>query len=527
MYTLSDNCIDRISDEIVSFLSAGRVPEQSRTRIRLAAEDLLMKYRDRFGEDTVPELSLRKRFGKLHITLKLHCESFDPIGTASDEDFMLRNLLRSLGYEPVWSFHNDCNEICFTVRSGRRFPSWAVILIAGALGILGGFLSRLLPAEALTVLTDTILSPVGSAIMGFLSAVSGLLISLSIISGIIGMGSVSTLNRIGKKLIGHIMLWMLLLSVLLIILLGMLFPIGSGGGMGFDFGSLWSMILDIIPDSLIEPFATGNALQILFISIVVGIVILSSISKLTPVVNVIDGCNLIISDIVALILDTMPLVVFISLLDLFSTPLGEGFGSVFKFPLLLFILSFAWLGITLLRVCVKQKVGPGVLLRKIFPAFLIAFSTGSSSAALTTSLSSCEKELGISPGLVKAGIPLSYSVNKPSAAILFLTAALCMAQVYGVDVSWTGLASMSITSMLLAVAAPAIPGGAISACTLLFTIYGIPLEALSIVISLDVITDRIATPVLVAVSQLELIQVASETGNLDRDVLRSRTVYTK
>ncbi len=521
MYTLSNNSIDRISEEITSILKKERISSRSCTEIRLVAEELLLQYQEKFGADTELALLHIKRFGKTIVTLKVRCESFDPADTISDEDFWLWNALRTLDYVPTWRYKNGCNEICFSVKRGSRLPSWASTVIACGLGIICGFVARLLSADTLSVLLDTVLNPVTSAIMGFLGAVSGMLIALSILSGIVGMGNVATLNRLGEKLIGHIMLWMAILTALLVLILGLIFPVSGGGGGSFDFGSLWDMLLGIIPGSLIDPFNSGNTLQILFLSIVVGIIILRSVDKLESVVKIVEGLNLIIQDLMMLILKVLPLVIFISLLDLFSGSSDIHLGAVYKFPLVLFILSFAWLGLSVLRVCVKQKVKLTVLLKKLLPAFLIALSTSSSNAALTTSMETCEKRLGIHPGLVRAGVPLSHSINQPAGMILLMVGTLCMAQMFSVDISWTSLISMMLAVFLLTIASPPVPGAFISIFTLLFTLYGVPLEAISFIISLDVITDRIATPITVSCSQLELIQVADKTGNLNKDILRS------
>ena len=520
MYRLSNDDIEKVSAELTSIMEAARVSSQGITKIRLTAEDLLLRYQDRFGPDTELTLLHTKRFGKLTVTLRLRCESFDPMADLSEEDFWLRNMLLSLGYMPTWTYKNHCNELSFPVRCESLLPSWASTVIACGLGIVFGLAARLLPEGILSVMTDTVLSPVSSAIMGFLSAVSAMLIFLSIINGVVGMGNLSTLNRIGKKLIGQFLLSMVTLAVVLIILFGLLFPLSSSTGGGFNFGALWDMILDIIPGSFFEPFNTGNALQILFLSFVIGFLMLSSISRLEPVVRVIEGLYQIIQDMMALVLKALPLVVFVSLFALFSGSADIDLRVVYQYPLLQLVLSIGWLAAVIVKISVKMKVRPAVLAKKLMPTFLIAFYTSSSNASLSTSMDTCEKDLGIDPGLVKVGIPLAHSVDKPTAMILLMTGTMCMARMFSVDISWTALITMTLTVFLLAIAGPPVPGGGLSVTTLLFTIYGIPLEALSIIISLDVITDRIVTTSIVANAQLDLLQAADKLGDLDRDVLR-------
>ena len=521
MYTLSNCDIERISREITSILENARVSAQGCTKIRLTVEELLMKYQEKFGSETELALQHTKRFGKVTITLQIRCGSFDPMATLTDEDFWLQNILQSLGYVPTWSYKNNCNELCFPVRCESRLPAWAGTLIACGLGIVFGLAARLLPGETLSVLSGKLFAPVSTAVMGFLGAVSAMLIFLSIINGIVGMGNLATLNRIGKKLIGQITLSMLTLGVILIIVFGLIFPVSGGIGGGFDFGSLWSMILDIVPNSFFEPFNSGNALQILFLAFVIGFIMLRSAERLSPVIHVVQGLYQIVQDMMVLVLKALPAVVFISLFNLCSGSADIDLRAVYKFPLLQLVLTLVWLAAVILRICAKQKVKPAVLLKKLLPTFVIGFSTASSNATLSTSMEDCEKKMGISPKLVKVGIPLSYSIDKPTGMIMIMAGTMCMAQMFSVDISWSALITMALTAFLLAIAAPAVPGSGVSVMTLLFTLYGIPLEALSILIALDVITDRIVTSSIVTNAQLDLIQVADRLGNLDKNVLRS------
>ena len=521
MYDLSNGNIEKLICELDSLLESARVSAQGCTKARLTAEEMLLRYQERFGCTPEVSISHTKRFGKITVTLKINCESYDPMNNSSEDDVLLQNLLQSLGYVPTWRYKNNHNELCFPIRCKNRIPDWAGTLIACALGAVFGLAARQLPADTLSVLTDTLFAPVSSAVMGFLGAVSAMLIFLSIINGIVGMENIATLNRIGKKLMGKILITMFVLGVIIVIVFGLLFRVSGSVGNGFDFGTLWGMILDIIPSSFIDPFNGGNALQILFLSFVIGFIMLRSVNAFAPIIDVMQGLYQIVQDMMVLVLDVLPLVVFISLFNLFSGSSDIDLGAVYKFPLIQLVFSLAWLAAVILRICLKQKMKPSVLVKKLLPTFLVGLSTASSNATLSDSMDICENKLGISPKLVKVGIPLSYSIDKPTGMIMIMAGTMCMAQMFSVDISWSALITMTLTAFLLAIAAPAVPGSGVSVMTLLFTVYGIPLEALSVIISLDVITDRIVTSSIVTNAQLDLIQVADRLGDLNKDTLRS------
>ena len=521
MYTLSNNDIEKISHELISILESAKISSQGCTKARLTAEELLLKYQEKFDSETELSLHHTKRLGKVTVTLKVRCESFDPMANLSDEDFWLQNILQSLGYVPTWKYKNNCNELCFPIRIESRLSMWACTLIACGLGIIFGLAARLLPGETLSVLSDKFFAPVSSAIMGFLGTVSAMLIFLSIINGIVNMGNIATLNRLGKKLISLITLSMLTLGAILIIVFGLIFPVSGSTGSRFDITSLWSMILDIIPSSFIDPLNGGNALQILFLAFVIGFIMLRSADILSPVIDVMRGLYQIVQDMMVLVLKVLPLVVFISLFNLISGVSDIDLRAVYKYPLLQLVLSLAWLAALILIICIRHKVKLSVLVKKLLPTFLIGLSTASSNAALSTSMEDCEKKLGITPSLVKVGIPLTHLIDKPAAMIMFISGTTCMAQMFSVDISWSSLITMTLAVFLLAIAAPAVAGSGISMMTLLFTMCGIPPEALSIIIALDVITDRIVTSSIVTNAQLDMIRIANSLGELDKDVLRS------
>ena len=109
----------------------------------------------------------------------------------------------------------------------------------------------------------------------------------------------------------------------------------------------------------------------------------------------------------------------------------------------------------------------------------------------------------------------------PGASILFLAAAFCMAEVYGVPISLPWLLSAIIITFVLAVAAPPIPGGALICYTMLMTQLGIPDEAIAIAIAFNVILEFAATAFNLACLQLELVELSGELDMLDMKVLRS------
>ena len=173
-----------------------------------------------------------------------------------------------------------------------------------------------------------------------------------------------------------------------------------------------------------------------------------------------------------------------------------------------------------LAVSIRMKVSFPMLLRKLLPTYLIAISTASSSAALSTNLETCEKRLGISEHMAGFAVPLGQVIFKTGGALGFFVLALGLAEFYGVTMPLSWVVTGVLVSGLLAIAAPPIPGGSLTCYTVLLTQLGIPDEAIGLAVAGNVILDFFMTSCGISCLQSELILAANQLGLLDQDRLK-------
>lgn len=175
-----------------------------------------------------------------------------------------------------------------------------------------------------------------------------------------------------------------------------------------------------------------------------------------------------------------------------------------------------------LLVCGKKRVAVLPFVKKLIPTFLIAVTTSSSSAAFATNMDTCQKKLGIDAKITNFGIPLGQVIFMPGAAVQFLATALCMAETYGVDITpaWLWLVTAFLITAILGIAAPPIPGGALTCYTILFIQLGIPTEAIAITIILNVILEFLGTAANLYCLQCELTLLADDLDMLDEAALK-------
>ena len=77
-----------------------------------------------------------------------------------------------------------------------------------------------------------------------------------------------------------------------------------------NFSTVYKMLLDVVPDNLFTPFTEGNTLQILFIGIITGIMLLIFGEKTRTTANLIEQLQTIVNGIMLFINRLLPLFIF-------------------------------------------------------------------------------------------------------------------------------------------------------------------------------------------------------------------------
>jgi len=518
---LSNENIDIRIKEAEQFLSEANVDGKDILRIRLAMEETLLNYKNMWGETESFSLRCVKRLGRLRIELSVPGIRYDPFAGEEEGSEILRSILAGMGIAPVWQYKNGSNQIIFTPR--RRKPSQVLLLTAAVvLAAVCGGLCALLPECVRSFLSVQLVAPIFNMFMGLLTAIAGPMIFLSVVWGVYSIGDTATLSKVGKRMILRFLLMSLLLTILAGVAMLPFFPLSGSGGSSFDFSQLLQMVLDVVPGNFFTPFTEANPLQIIFVAVVIGLAMLVLGAKGATVASFVEQSNSVIQLIMEAVSGLIPFFVFGSI---FNMILSGSISTLLQSSKLLPIMLLGHVLVCvvyLLLVCVRKRVSLSVFAKKVAPTFLIGLSTASSAAAYSTNVECCEKQLGIDRQIINFGIPLGQVVFMPGAAVIFLAAGLCMAEVYGVPISPAWLISALLITVVLAVAAPPVPGGGLTCYTMLFLQLNIPAEAVAITIALNVILEFFGTAVNLFCLQAELVELAGSLDRLDVEMLRRK-----
>ena len=283
------------------------------------------------------------------------------------------------------------------------------------------------------------------------------------------------------------------------------------------FSEIYQIVLDIVPSNIVSPFLEGNTLQIIFLGATVGFALLVLGDRVSATRAIIEQMNEVVSLLMEAISSLIPVFVFFSLFSLMGSDFGSEMVGIFKALAITFVLCPVLSLVFIAVLSVRYKVGFGMLVRKLLPTFLIGVTTASSAAAFATNMETCEKKLGIPETISHFAVPLGQVIFKPGALIGFTVVCLCMAENYGVSITPAWIVTMVIVTSLLSMAAPPIPGGALTCYTVMFTQLSIPMVAIAVAI--NSIIDFIMTANNLTCLQVEAVMASGGLNMLDKETL--------
>jgi len=491
-------------------------------KLRLSLEELLLRFQENYPEDTPCKIRGRKLLGRTYFELSQPGPEND-ILAVEDELQSTYDILARLEVYPKYDFRarkGGVNRVMLPVETKKKKgSSFLSIGIAVLLAIAVFVAFNFAPDAARTMFFDGIISPVFSKLIGVLTGVATVFVFMSVITGIMGIGDASSFGKVGKKYCLSMGSTYLLAAVVLMVMgtlfFGVNLQVGSGGGDAT--GDIMALVLDIIPSNMVEPFATDNALQVIVIAVFFGALILvlgDKISSLNKVVfDLADLMNLAMTTI----LKALPLIVFFGVLNMLYTVDLESMVSIWLMLIAFLVGSFIVVGIEMLRVCKTTGISLPVLIKCQLPAFLINLATASQISAMSEHMICCKEKFGIDSKFADFAIPLGIVIFMPCGAVFIgLTAWSCFAAA-GAMLSIDAAIKIALISVIVAIAAPPIPGAALAVLPIVFTSGGVPMEMMPLAIIIGTVIGYVLPAFNGLDIQLQVLLSAYKMGKLDKE----------
>lgn len=524
-YRLSAKTIDMVSQLVEESLTENGTDQKDILRIRLSVEEILGLWMEKLG-DTEVVYKAGEKFGRPYIEIWAEGVQISP--EEQEEGLWLSNrLLAQAGLALAYTYKGGRNGLTCNPQKKASMGQMMQLVLALALAACLAGLIQILPVGVKnTALALT--EPLFETFLGVLRAISSPLIFFAVCWGMISIGDLAVVGKIGKRLIGRMIFRTFLVGIICAVLLGPFFEIhrGTGQAFGSGFAEIYDMLLDIIPSDIVSPFLEGNALQIIFLGVCVGVALLILGQRVCAVQELVIQINEVMNFLMGIVGKLVPVFVFLSIFNLLLSEQADYMGIV---KILLIVIPGCLLLclIYIMSIAVTYKVHPVLLVKKLLPTFLVGLSTSSSSAAFGINLETCVKELGIPKKVANFAIPLGQVLYKPDCVLCFMTIALCMAEYYHVDMTIMWLLTAVLTTVLLAMATPPVPGGMLSVFTVMFAQLGIPGDAIALAIAVNSILDFVMTATALTCLQTEVTLTTGRLKMLDVQRLSGKTQKRK
>ncbi len=250
--------------------------------------------------------------------------------------------------------------------------------------------------------------------------------------------------------------------------------------------SFIDFLQNLIPTSIVEPFAKGDMLQIVLIAILFGVSLLVIGENRSK--TLLEGMEKItesLFQIIRIIMYTAPIGVFGAM----SFTIGKLGGHVLV-PLLGLIGTFYLTGFLFVFVIlglIAKLAGFSIIrfLKYIAPELFLVLGTSSSESALPQLLRKLEK-LGCQKETVGVVVPMGYSFNLDGTNIYITLAALFIAQALGIQLTVTQQFALFAVAMLSSKGAAGVTGaGFITLAATLSVVPAIPPVGIVLILGID------------------------------------------
>lgn len=405
-----------------------------------------------------------------------------------------------------------------TSREKKHLPLYAKILIGMALGVAFGFVAIALHWEGLV--SDWV-APLGTIFLRLLKLIAVPLVLVSLVLGVVSLKDIRSLSRIGLKTIliyvcTTIIAVSIGLAMVSLVKPGNLFPKDKQTEFVARYqqtlterevqmqqvkgDSPMQFLVDIVPENLFQAFSSNsNMLQVIFFALLFGVALICvGQSKTVSVVRFFQQLNLILLKIIDFIMAFAPLGVFALMAGLIVDYAGDvGIISSLGMYALTVVLALAVIILVvypvMLRLFSKKKMGQ--FFRAVFPVQMLAFSTSSSAATLPLTMERTQKHLGVSEEVSSFVLPVGVTINMDGTSCYQAVAAVFLAQVMGLDLTFGQLLLILATATLSSIGTPGIPGGSIVMLMIVLDSVGIPIEGLALILGIDRPLDMLRTVV--------------------------------
>ena len=415
------------------------------------------------------------------------------------------------------------------MKKAKLSLAWQIV-IGLVLGVAIGALLNHFSAEKAWWISN-VLQPAGDIFIRLIKMIVVPIVISSLIVGIAGVGDAKKLGSIGLKTILYFEVVTTIAIVVGLVLANLFHP-----GAGIDMSTLGTVdiskylapaadvqheqavietLLNLIPSNIFAALMRGEMLPIIFFSVMFGLGLSSLQAELRdPLVRTFQAVSETMFKVTHMIMNYAPIGVFALIA---VTVANFGFSSLLPLAKLVLLVYFAIAFFAFMVLGLVARVfGFSVIkiMRIMKDELILAYSTSSSETVLPRVIEQMET-YGAPKSIGSFVVPTGYSFNLDGSTLYQSIAAIFIAQLYGIDLSWSQQLLLVLTLMVTSKGIAGVPG--VSFVVLLATLgsVGIPLEGLAFIAGVDRIMDMARTALNVVGNALAALVIARWEGMYD------------
>lgn len=412
--------------------------------------------------------------------------------------------------------------------TGGKMSLTTKIMIAMGAGIALGVIFDMMNSAFIdTHIVGGLFAMIGKMFVNALKMLVVPLVFFSLLTGVTGIGDIRVLGRVGGKSFG-LYLFTTACAIGLAILLALIIGPGAGFSMegldtsgvtGREAPTVWDTFAAIVPTNPVAAFASGEMLQVIFYTVILGVATLMMGDAAKPFTEACSFLNDLMMKVVGIVMAFAPYGVFALIAKTFAE---QGIGLFI--PVMAYVVTLV-LALMLhlfgtLPLLLKGLSGlnPLTFMKKMRPAQIFAFSTASSNATIPVTYRSVTERLGVDKGVASFCVPFGATINMDGTAIMQGVATVFLANVYGIDLGLMGYLTVIGMAILASIGTAGVPGVGLVMLTMVLTQVGLPIEGVAIILGVDRLMDMIRTAVNITGDAVVTTIVAKSEGKIDEGI---------
>ncbi len=391
-----------------------------------------------------------------------------------------------------------------------KLPSLNVqILIGAILGIfLGGYFQQLGGTHPTVQNSLYVAGLVGNL---FIDLLKMLLIPLVFCSISVGIANLRQHQQIHRVWITTLTFFIgsMLIAIILAISASLYFKPGAGLSVHLFQDAMQSFLAKQLPLSeffaqflhglFMNPFAAfaqGNVLAVVMFALLLGIALVMGADQFHHLRGFLQEALDLIMRIVGWVMRIAPLGIMALLIKLVASQELAMLETLGKFVAVVVgsTLLHGLIVLPLMLYLLTRRT-PLWFFRGAREALMTAFATSSSAATLPVTLRCTIQHLKVKPDIAGFVVPLGATINMDGTALYEAAAALFIANLMGIELSFVQQLMVCFTAMIAAMGAPGIPSAGMVTMVMVLQSVGLPAEAIAILLPIDRLLDTLRTAV--------------------------------